>query len=145
MINYLFYQQCLAIVAQMDKIAQYIEQRLSPGDVCKKLGYCPGSVGNIEFGKLNAAVAVRDRRGIRSNRKAACEICRTVTSIVEYSIKFTNSTIAEISELIEMFCNDKPEKQRSQVCCFLLQNCSRINYFCTCCFRADFSSWEEPQ
>ena len=104
----------------MDKIAHYIEQRLSPGDVCKKLGYCPGSVGNIEFGKLKSAV-VPERRTTKLKSKAACEICATVANIIQYSIQFSGKTIGQVSELVKTFCNKKPEEQREKVCILFLQ------------------------
>ena len=100
-------------MARVEEIAGYIEQRLSPGDVCKKLGYCPGKTGGII--RLAQSLSMKELRPRKKQSKKSCEICKTVVSIVEYSIRFTNSTIESIEESIKMFCNMKPKGEREKV------------------------------
>ena len=40
-----------------------------------------------------------------SSNGKACELCKTVTNIVYYSVKYANSTIEAIEEAIKVICN----------------------------------------
>ena len=101
-------------MSRVGEIARYIEQRLAPGDVCKKLGYCPAKTGGIiQYAQSFLRNKIKPRK--KESKKNSCEICKTVVSIVEYSLKFTNSTIEYVEETIRMFCNMKPKSQKEKV------------------------------
>eukprot|EP00818_Percolomonas_sp_WS_P005429 CAMPEP_0117448824 /NCGR_PEP_ID=MMETSP0759-20121206/7611_1 /TAXON_ID=63605 /ORGANISM="Percolomonas cosmopolitus, Strain WS" /LENGTH=427 /DNA_ID=CAMNT_0005241245 /DNA_START=17 /DNA_END=1300 /DNA_ORIENTATION=- len=83
---------CVAFVDQYEPmIVEYLLQKLTPEQICQKIGLCPKSVPVIEF-----------------NDESACPLCKFVVGTVEeYMVK--NESIAVIEEKVHQICDFLPE------------------------------------
>jgi len=87
--------QCEAILKKVDEVVEYILEGLEPGDICKKLGYCPSSL----------------QRKPVIKQYSPCKTCTLVVSLVDAVLKHVNATAAEVEKMVKSICAHFPESE----------------------------------
>lgn len=109
----------------MDQIAKYIEQKLSPGGACVKLGYCASSGGR---GRKIKGPSRRHEKKMKS----VCQLCSTYERIVEKKNEIYQANSKKMRDYVEVFCRNTAdgevaEKVLSNIKVSALRSCSSVN------------------
>ncbi|XP_065071832.1 uncharacterized protein LOC135696381 isoform X5 [Rhopilema esculentum] len=122
--------ECQKIVGYVDMVFKMVLKGMDVSQICVQLGFCKQMKSVLPFesrrtGNLmsyyarKAAEVYQDlptvieryhkvesgKEVTSSSNDKACDLCKTVTNIVYYSVKYANSTIEAIEEAIKVICN----------------------------------------
>ncbi|XP_065071833.1 uncharacterized protein LOC135696381 isoform X6 [Rhopilema esculentum] len=123
-------EECQKIVGYVDMVFKMVLKGMDVSQICVQLGFCKQMKSVLPFesrrtGNLmsyyarKAAEVYQDlptvieryhkvesgKEVTSSSNDKACDLCKTVTNIVYYSVKYANSTIEAIEEAIKVICN----------------------------------------
>ena len=91
--------QCKLILDELNQIIQWIEEQLTPTDICERLGFC---------NKTSMAVVVShyDRGELgNTNSSTLCDICMMVVNAVENLLKTFDNNLQEVEDELNEVCD----------------------------------------
>ncbi len=110
LLKFLFSFQCLGFLSKIDEIIQYIEKGLSPGEICKKLGFCPKAKIDMN--------AVPIKPDIEPKTSPSCEVCDSISKTFGKEMKDYKNHAEKLQQyLIEVCRNTKQPHIQEKVGC----------------------------
>lgn len=55
-----------------------------------------------------------------------CKVCENIVSVIDYDVKYANSTIQELTNVIEKICNVTTDPIANSECHFIMDSISKI-------------------
>ena len=85
----------------MDEIAKYIEQKLSPGYVCVKLGFCANTSKGRWYKPLK-----RPSKKHKKTMKSVCNACSAYETFVQRKLDLYQANSKKMREYIQLYCRN---------------------------------------
>ncbi|XP_028392521.1 prosaposin-like [Dendronephthya gigantea] len=94
------YQECKLILKEIKQIIEWIEQKLTPEDICERLGFCNKTItSHVET--LTESYGVSSR----SSTLGLCDMCMMVMNTVDKFLGNFINTLDEIEDELNAYCS----------------------------------------
>jgi hypothetical protein len=93
---------CNKVADNVPVLIQLLEKKLSPEEICVRIGECSGSNGNVHAKKIADRIAPKHAK-IESGVDG-CDVCKEVVVLAEGALA-QNKTEQEIEDLLHELCD----------------------------------------
>lgn len=82
-------------MTEINKVIQWIEQQVTPTDICERLGFC-----NNTMPAVNSDFAI-----MRFSSNVLCEMCKTAVNMVDSELQIVETRLDAFEDDMNAVCN----------------------------------------
>ena len=99
----------MLILKEINQIIQWLEEELTPTDICIRLGFCNKTA-------INKLVTDYTAMQLHKNSSDICDMCKMVVSKLNDLLKNVDKKLNDLKDTLDGMCDDLGTSLADQVC-----------------------------